>query len=161
IYYTASLSRDGHILAVGYKPGNTHTVSVRTIDLSGKSPATVAAPSYGDVSSISISPDGRWVASGSWNGIGACVLDARTGKCVFDPPLSTRAFVTFSPDGRWLVTREPGQYRLWEVGTWKPGPLLSYPGKDVGGSVAFLRGGRWMAAGISAHQVGLFDTVTW
>ena len=52
----------------------------------------------------------------------------------------------FSPDGRWLIGGSPTAYRLWEVSTWKPGPVFptDLPGRDAG-FLAFAQGGRLVA----------------
>src|SRR5205823_4551722 len=69
------------------------------------------------------SPDGRWLATGNWQGRGAKVWDARTGAAVKDldlfEPEQGAAWPAFSPDGRWLVVGTFGEYRFWEVGTWQ------------------------------------------
>lgn len=78
-----------------------------------------------DVRRCAVSPDGRWVATGSHTlreGAGAKVWDAHDGRHVKDLPVSTCS-VSFSPDGKWLLTMEGGP-RLWVVGTWEEGPNL-------------------------------------
>jgi tetratricopeptide (TPR) repeat protein len=85
-----------------------------------------------DVRSCAVSPDGRWVATGShWNtdGLGAKVWEAATGKLVKELPVPGLCEVAFSPDGRWLLTNSGG-CRLWEVGSWDKEP------KVVGGANA-------------------------
>jgi serine/threonine protein kinase/WD40 repeat protein len=75
-----------------------------------------------DVRYCAVSPDGRWVATGSHGnieGLGAKVWEAATGKLVKEfhvPGMSWNN--AFSPDGRWLLTNGGG-CRLWEVGSWK------------------------------------------
>jgi WD40 repeat protein len=73
-----------------------------------------------DVRSCSVSPDGRWVASGSHNssdGLGAKVWNADTGELVKAVPVSGMCRVAFSPDSRWLLTTGGG-CRLWKAGAW-------------------------------------------
>jgi WD40 repeat protein len=82
-----------------------------------------------DVRCCAVSPDGRWVATGSFSlheGAGAKVWDARTGAHVANLPVGGFCPVNFSPDGKWLATGGGG-VRLWEVGTWRPGPVTSGP----------------------------------
>src|SRR5262249_13410075 len=81
-----------------------------------------------DVRTCAVSPDGRWVATGSHqsdDGIAARVWDARTGQPVKALPVPGPCGVAFSPDpeGRWLLTTSGGG-RLWRVGTWGEGPAL-------------------------------------
>jgi hypothetical protein len=64
--------------------------------------------------SCAVSPDGRWVATGSGEllqGSGAKVWNAATGKLEAEFPVGRMAPVWFSPDGRWLVTGSGG-FRL-------------------------------------------------
>jgi serine/threonine protein kinase/WD40 repeat protein len=81
-----------------------------------------------DVRSCAISPDDRWVATGShWlrYGTGAKVWDiaSRPPRRVKDLPAGGLCAVAFSPDRQWLLTVGGGP-RLWKVGTWEPGPDL-------------------------------------
>ncbi|HEV2970113.1 MAG TPA: protein kinase, partial [Pirellulales bacterium] len=79
-----------------------------------------------DVRQCAVSPNGRWVATGSHfalNGSGAKIWDAQTGRNVRDLPVAELCFVSFSPDGKWLLTTGGGA-RLWSVGTWDEGPKL-------------------------------------
>jgi tetratricopeptide (TPR) repeat protein len=99
-----------------------------------------------DVRSCAVSPDGRWVATGThWyrDGAGAKVWDAQSGRHVKDLPVGAGG-VGFSPDGRWLVTSSGG-VRLWRVGTWQEGPALGGPATN--GSFAFTPDGRLLALG--------------
>jgi WD40 repeat protein len=83
-----------------------------------------------DVRNCAVSPDGRWVASGSHNntdGFAAWVWSTTTGKVVKKLPVPGICRVGFSPDGCWLLTTGGG-CRLWEVDSWNEGP-------KVGGSM--------------------------
>jgi WD40 repeat protein len=74
---------------------------------------------------VAVSPDGRWVATGSQTGAGVKVWDARTGEPVRElVPQEDGGRVGFSPDGVWLATRG-SRLRLWAVGSWQEGPVLS------------------------------------
>jgi eukaryotic-like serine/threonine-protein kinase len=77
-----------------------------------------------DARAVAVSPDGRWVVTGSQHGNGAKVWDTRTGQLKKEL-LSQEDWVRvgFSPDGRWLATRGNG-LRLWTVGSWQEGPSL-------------------------------------
>jgi serine/threonine protein kinase/WD40 repeat protein len=98
-----------------------------------------------DVRWCAVSPDGRWVATGShaWRqGAADKVWDAQTGNHVVDLPVGER--IWFSPDSRWLVNQCLG-FRIWKVGTWEEGPAL---GGAVGGfGCAFSADGSLMALG--------------
>jgi serine/threonine protein kinase/WD40 repeat protein len=94
------------------------------------------------------SPDGRWVATSTWQGSNVKVWDTSSGALAWELPCS-HANVGFSPDGRWLVTTLHHVYRLWQVGSWRPGITvrseLSVPGQFAftrdGGLLALDRGG--------------------
>jgi serine/threonine protein kinase/WD40 repeat protein len=79
-----------------------------------------------DVRFCAVSPDGRWVATGSFNSqkVFVKVWDGRTGRPVNDLPVQGFGFVGFSPDSRWLATTGGG-CRLWAVGSWEEGPKIS------------------------------------
>ena len=70
--------------------------------------------------SVSISPDGRWLATGTWKGYGAKVWEAASGKLLKHLETGPNVMVGFSPDGQWLLTGDGDEYRFWEMGTWKP-----------------------------------------
>jgi tetratricopeptide (TPR) repeat protein/WD40 repeat protein len=72
----------------------------------------------------SVSPDGRWVAFGQFQGIGRVnVYEAATGRRVWQSPHDGNHYCRFSRDGHWLVTDNDGG-RAYRVGTWEPGPRL-------------------------------------
>lgn len=73
-------------------------------------------PHY-DARNVDVSPDSRWVATGSHWGDRVKIWDAQSGKLVRDLPVPGGSGVCFSPDGRWLLTTCDG-CRLWNVGTW-------------------------------------------
>jgi tetratricopeptide (TPR) repeat protein/WD40 repeat protein len=122
---------------------------------------------------VAVSPDGKWVATGPWNGAGVRIWDAATGKRVRDLPGSEKypsATVTFSPDGRWLVTGTNRDYRFWRVpqGTGQAEPDAWQPGLTIGrtdgaglpGRMAFSPDGTLLAAQYSGSGVKLRDPRT-
>jgi serine/threonine protein kinase/WD40 repeat protein len=83
----------------------------------------VALEPHDDARYISVSHDGRWVATGSHHGTDVKICNARTGKLVKVLPSDVQAEVAFSPDGKWLGTNGGG-CRLWAVDGWRPGPEI-------------------------------------
>src|SRR5690606_23639985 len=68
---------------------------------------------HNDVRFVAVSPDGQWVATGSFSGTGVKIWEAAGGRLVKELPLAASA-VAFSPDGKWLATTA-GNGCLWEV----------------------------------------------
>jgi WD40 repeat protein len=106
-----------------------------------------------DVRYVSVSPDGRWVATGSFNGVAVKVWEAETGKLV-RTLLFDRSYcgVCFSPDGKWLATGVGG-CRLWSTATWeeKPGPRVGE------GVPAFTPDGKLMAVELRRGLLALVE----
>jgi serine/threonine protein kinase/WD40 repeat protein len=117
----------------------------------GQPARTIRLQPQQDVRHCAVSPDGRWVATGSHDttdGLGAKVWDAATGELAKEFRLPGGFSVTFSPDGRWLMTASGG-CRLWEVGSWKAGPKVG------GNSGCFSPDGRLLAVEDSAGAIRL------
>jgi serine/threonine protein kinase/WD40 repeat protein len=112
-------SADGFVLA---KPNfNAGALLIR-----GKSTEHIRLGPQHDVHRCAVSPDGRWVATGSDvnpDGFAAKVWDGVTGRLVRDLNVPRFCSVAFSPNGNWLLTTGGG-CRLWTVGTWVEGPTI-------------------------------------
>jgi WD40 repeat protein len=99
-----------------------------------------------------ISPDGRWVASGTWKGSGVRVWGFESRQVVRDLPSPASVRVAFSPDSRWLVM-SGSSYDCWEVGSWKRTYTIPRTGQEtVLGSMAFSPDNRTLAV-TSDHNV--------
>ncbi len=70
---------------------------------------------------ISVSPNGRWVATGAFaNGPGDThVWDAHSGNPVKTLGVGGSADVSFSPDGKWLYVAAANGRRFLRTGTWE------------------------------------------
>jgi serine/threonine protein kinase/WD40 repeat protein len=108
-----------------------------------------------DVRNCAVSPDGRWVATGSHGlsrGGGAKIWDARTGRLLQTLPAGGSCGVRFSPDGKWLLATGGGP-RLWAVPSWREGPDLR--GTAHNAFAAFSADGKWLALGDAPGVVRL------
>ncbi len=134
---TVSGTLDGRVLAVADYSRGALVLDRTTNRVIRLGPQT-------DVRSCAVSPDGRWVATGSHGATkdaGAKVWEARSGRHVRDLPVASGCWVMFSPDSKWLLTTGGGT-RLWSVGTWQEGPPL---GDTAQGGSAFSADGSLLA----------------
>src|SRR5262249_20566183 len=115
-------SRDGKVLALARHNG---AVVLRR-DPPEK---TVELSPHVDCRYVAVSPDGRWVATGTHNSTGVKIWSSSGGPPVKELEMGGSG-VGFSPDGRWLLTS--GADRLWRVGTWDEGPAAEPQGAWAG-----------------------------
>lgn len=123
------------------------------------------ASEHNRITSIAVSPDGRWLAAGGWKerGIQLWKLSDRQLERVLphsDSRVATIFSVYFSPDGQWLVSAARSDdtcgYFAYRVGTWDRAMSRSVEfGTRVG--VAFSADSRLMAMSISPTQVLIVD----
>jgi WD40 repeat protein/tRNA A-37 threonylcarbamoyl transferase component Bud32 len=110
------------------------------------------------VGQTAITPDGRWVVTGSIDDAlphsGVKVWNAQTGKPVWDLPFDCAVHLKFSPDGRWLATTDLTHMQLWRVGSWKKGPPIA------GMSIAFAPDGLMAVGNRAAVRLIDLDTGT-
>jgi WD40 repeat protein len=80
---------------------------------------TITVGPLDDCRSLSVSPDGQWLATGSWGNGGATIWKLPVGTPALKLPFDGFCTVAFTPDGKRLTTNQGGTTRLWEVGTWR------------------------------------------
>ena len=110
-WYKASWLPDGRTLAMLDKT-NSRVLLVDTDDPHppANEPGVVLARRARRMTSIAVSPDGRWAAAGGWNDVGHPCLGPAPAPAGADPASRRqpgrrpRRSPRFSPDGRWLVS---------------------------------------------------------
>jgi serine/threonine protein kinase/WD40 repeat protein len=133
---------------------------VRVLDLDKQATLTT----FGDhlnAELIDLSPDGRWLATGTWQGTQVKVWDMGQGRLVKELPVEGSAEVVFNPDGGRLLTASGKEYALWETGTWRQ--LLQIQRTQSGGLpgvAAFSPDGRVLAIAQTRSTVQLIDAAT-
>lgn len=151
----AARSHDGTALAAVGPAPRPQAVLLRE---GGTGPVPLPHP---HVKWVSLSPDGKWAATGTWNGSGVRVWDVATGEQARELPLLGSTNVAFSPDGRWLLTGNGRAYQFWEVGSWNAGPeIRRQDTAELAGVMAFSADGRLLAVTGSRRDVFLVDVPT-
>jgi WD40 repeat protein len=153
---TAALSADGRFLSVAHD-GHDEAVVVAF----ERPEEPIVLGEHARLNCAAISPDGQWVATGTWHGSGVKVWDAVNGKLVKEFATRTSARCSFSPDGKWLVVTTGQEYVFREVGSWRDGHRVSREGAgDVPGRLAFSPDGEVVAVAHSRSRVQLIESAT-
>jgi WD40 repeat protein len=138
-------SHDGRVIAVSQWDGG------RVLHADRPDQPVRLGP-HDDARYVAVSPDGRWVATGSHSRTGVKIWDAWSGELAKELPLDGSC-VGFSPDGTWLATTGGG-LRLWAVGSWREGSQIG------GGAFAFAPDGKLLAVETGYGAVRLVNPDT-
>lgn len=111
-----------------------------------------------DTASIALSPDGRWLATGSRVDLSVRLWDVGTGQLEGIHPTGLHAQGEFSQDGRWVAVMGRSRFQLLESGSWKPAPALRVgPGRPTLGAATFSPDSRILALVVHRYEVHLVD----
>jgi WD40 repeat protein/predicted Ser/Thr protein kinase len=112
---------------------------------------------------VAYSPDGQWIASGSWDNT-VRLWDALTAESTCEPlphPGNVRA-LTFSPDSSWLVSgcRQDESLYIWNIATGRRQNKFKGPGRVVAQAIAVSPDGARIAAADADGGVRILDAAT-
>jgi WD40 repeat protein len=111
--YTAAFSSDGKILATLVRGEE-----IRFFDIDNPLvESSVYRWTEGKLSSMTFSPDGKWIAFADRNLGKICILDLKTKKLHMELPFVPKcAPLAFSPDGKWLAAaNDRGAFAMWNT----------------------------------------------
>jgi WD40 repeat protein len=115
----------------------------------------------GNVNEIAWSPDGRFLAAGSPDGL-ICLFEVKTGELVHRLDRGDKLVwsLAFSPDSRWLASgAHEGTINLWSVEKGELHKSLTRHESWVR-SLAFAPDGRTLASGSNDQKIILWDLET-
>jgi WD40 repeat protein len=126
-------------------------------------PALVAQLGHAlSVNSVSLSSDGKWLATGSTDGT-ARLWEMATGKEVraFQGLAAQVASVSLSGDGKWLATGGSDNIaRLWEVATGKEARAFHHGRFSWVTSVSLSDDGKWLVTSALDKTTRLWEVAT-
>ncbi|MBI4614905.1 MAG: WD40 repeat domain-containing protein [Planctomycetes bacterium] len=146
-----ALSPDRRLVAAGFAGG-----AIRVWEVASGGLVHDLAEPGGGPRRITLSPDGRWLASGHR------IWDATSGRelLTFPEQVALVFSLAFSPDGTTLATGDVGWVRLWNAATGVLRLAIATPVREVVFALAFSPDGRVLASGSKDDVVRLWNVET-
>ncbi len=154
-YRLAGISADGSVVLGHHGQDHCHFLDGRTFAQIARMKTNQAGMRF-----HSLSPNGRWAATGAWHNPTVNIWDARTGDLLRTLRMDDMCSVAFSPDSRWLVVGGT-DFQFLEAGSWTLRRRLERPFLErFPPAMAFSRNGRILALCHSWQTVKLVLTET-
>ena len=116
-----------------------------------------ALPEHPNVVVADRSPDGRWIAGGTWHGKGIPIWEVESRKLSRVLPAEWSAVTAFSPDGRWLAVSTGQEVRSHSCADWEARwKRPRHRAGDGPGALGYSPDSRLLAALHSTSRVRLF-----
>jgi WD40 repeat protein len=109
---------------------------------------------------VTLSQNGRWVASSGWHSDRVRLWNAQTGKMVHEWVLGSITTVDFTPDSRALITCRGDGFTFWDVDTLRQVRRLDREVPHYPGFIAFSRDGKLMALEMEPAVIHLKEVAT-
>jgi serine/threonine protein kinase/WD40 repeat protein len=111
-----------------------------------------------DSSFAAISPNGRWAAAGSFNGLGVKIWELPSGKIDHAMLPQDAATVCFSPDSTLFATFSVHTLSIWKTDGWKLRCSVPRKNHAVPGFAQFSPDGSLIAASVESNLVQFIET---
>ncbi|MEM7231519.1 MAG: WD40 repeat domain-containing serine/threonine protein kinase [Planctomycetota bacterium] len=109
------------------------------------------------VTAVNISPDGRWLISGTWKGSNVRIWDLENKDIAMEIDADSGRGL-FSPDGRWVAVATGREFLVLRTGSWEVAHTIARESEDdVAGPMAFSEDSRTLAIAILRSAVALID----